>query len=114
MLANVIAIVAVALMCGCERERDRQLVDAAAAGDTKQVEALLAGGANIEARARDDWTPLTIAAREGHGDVVQLLLKRAATVNAKEGGGHTALFWATKYNKTAVISLLKEAGGRNE
>lgn len=114
MPAKVVAVVAVALMCSCKSELDRQLVDAAAEGDAQQVAALLSRGANIEARARDDWTPLTVAAREGHGDVVRLLLKRGAAVNAKEGGGHTALFWASKYNKTEAAALLKDAGGRNE
>lgn len=108
------ALLTFALMCGCTRERDRDLVHAAATGNTHGVVSLLSAGANIEARANDDWTALTVAAREGHADVVRVLLKHGAAVNAKEGGGHTALFWATKYNRTEVIALLKAAGGRNE
>ena len=100
--------------CGIERESDRQLVDAAATGEAARVVALLSSGANIEAHARDDWTALTIAAREGRNDVVRDLLEKGAYVNAKEGGGHTALFWALKYERVDVANQLKRAGGRSE
>ncbi len=45
---------------------------------------------------------------------MRILLAHGAAVNAKEGGGHTALFWATKGDHSDVINLLKQAGGRNQ
>jgi ankyrin repeat protein len=102
------------LLNSCAAALDRDLVSAAAQGDAMQVKSLLDRGANIEAHARDDWTPLTVAAREGHLKTVELLLERGADVNAREGGGHTALFWADKYDRTEVAVLLRSKGGKLE
>jgi uncharacterized protein len=87
-----------------------QLVDAAASGDVAELNRLLDAGASVNANARDDWNPLTIASREGHVEAVQILLKRGASINMTEGGGHTALFWAKKYNHLNVEKVLLEAG----
>ena len=98
----------------CERQIDKDLISAAADGKTAEVDLLLRQGANIEARAKDDWTALTIAAERGHLDTVRLLLEKGAKVNAKEGGGHTALFWAERNSYHDVAELLRKAGGRSE
>jgi ankyrin repeat protein len=45
---------------------------------------------------------------------VKLLLNKGAKVNAKEGGGHTPLFWAKTYNRQQVIELLRGAGSEDE
>jgi hypothetical protein len=45
----------------CGRQIDRDLVSAAADGNSVAVKRLLEEGANIEARELDDWTALTIA-----------------------------------------------------
>ena len=99
--------------CG-HASTEGKLVDAAAGGDAVAVQRLLDGGASVDAHARDDWTPLTIAAREGKLDVAKLLLRRGASVNAKEGGGHTAVFWAKKYQHRDVEQVLTAAGGKDE
>ncbi|SRR6266849_1148924 len=93
-------------MGSCVRSLDDQLVAAAYEGDTTRVQALLQKGANVEAHARDDWTPLTIAAREGHNDAMLALLKAGAKPNSTEGGGNTALFWATYYRHVDTVRLL--------
>jgi ankyrin repeat protein len=93
---------------------DAYLVDAAASGDAVQVGRLLDQGAGIDTHARDDWTPLTISAREGRLNVVQLLLKRGAAVKVMEGGGHTALFWARKYGHSEVENVLLAAGCKDQ
>jgi ankyrin repeat protein len=108
----VFLLIAASFACG-HGSTDGRLVDAAAEGDAATVQKLLDGGANVDAHARDDWTPLTSAAREGKLDVVKLLLKRGANVNAKEGGGHTAVFWAKKYQHHDVEQALIDAGGRD-
>jgi ankyrin repeat protein len=88
-------LIAVVFACG-SRKLDGKLIDAAVNGDITGVQTFLDQGARIDAHARDDGTPLTVAAREGKLDVVKLLLRRGASVNTKEGGGHTALFWARR------------------
>ncbi len=107
-----LAIVLLGVACG-RQALDRELIDAAVRGDANGVRSLLDRGANIDAHARDDWTPLTVAAREGRLDVVKVLIKRGADVNETEGGGHTALFWAKKYQRLDVEQLLVAAGGHD-
>ena len=114
LIAVLGQIVLVLTVGACERQIDKDLVSAAANGDTSKVESLLAEGANIEAHANDDWTALTIAAERGRVDTVRFLLEKGARVNAKEGGGHTPLFWAERNNHKEVAELLKSAGGINE
>jgi ankyrin repeat protein len=97
-----------------ERQIDRELIAAAADGDVTQVESLLGKGANIEARALDDWTALTIAASNGQEETVKILLKRGAQVNAVSGGEHTPLFWAERGGHHNVAKLLRDWGGINE
>jgi hypothetical protein len=63
---------------------------------------------------RDDWTPSPSAAREGKLDVVKLLLRRGANLNAKEGGGHTAVFRARRYRRRDVEQALIAADGRDK
>ncbi len=41
----------------CSRNVDRMLVDAAAENNIASIKALLEQGANVDARANDDWTP---------------------------------------------------------
>ena len=57
-----------------------------------QVRLLLDRGANIEEPNDEGYTALMEAAREGHEDVVELLLDRTAEVNQQtEETGETAL-----------------------
>ena len=44
-------------------------------------------GADVNAKAKDDYTPLHAAAKEGHKAVAELLLANKADVNAKGRGG---------------------------
>jgi ankyrin repeat protein len=44
----------------------------------------------------DGWTPLIVAAREGHKDVVELLLTNGANIDQQSGSGWTALMSAGK------------------
>ncbi|KAM9779901.1 LOW QUALITY PROTEIN: caskin-2 [Neosynchiropus ocellatus] len=54
-------------------------------------------------------TPLHLAARNGHKDVILLLLKAGIDINSTTKSG-TALHEAALYGKTEVVRLLLEAG----
>ncbi|XP_026211021.1 caskin-2-like isoform X3 [Anabas testudineus] len=54
-------------------------------------------------------TPLHLAARNGHKDVVRLLLKAGMDINKTTKSG-TALHEASLYGKTEVVKLLLDAG----
>ena len=60
---------------------DRQLVDAAGRGDLGAVEALIAAGADPNARM-DGYPALQLAVRDGTVEVVEALLAAGADVNA--------------------------------
>ena len=60
------------------------LWEASRAGDTSRISAALAQGADVNAKARYDVTPLIFAAGNGRLDAVKLLLSRGADVNAQD------------------------------
>lgn len=90
--------------------------DAAATGNLNALQALVdVDRANLFKRDQNGWRPLHEAARGGHTDVIEYLLKEGAKVNERtnNGEGGTPLWWAEKKpekNKEA-IQLLKNYGG---
>jgi ankyrin repeat protein len=48
--------------------------------------------------------------KEGHTEIVQLLLEKGADVNAKNKYGRTALIYATERGYTEIVQLLLEKG----
>jgi ankyrin repeat protein len=75
------------------------------------VEALLAGGADVNAENPMQRTPLHLAARVGHADVVEALLAWGANVNAKDKSpGHTPLHYAAQHDHKDVAELLLAQG----
>ncbi|KAL8856097.1 MAG: hypothetical protein Q9178_007292 [Gyalolechia marmorata] len=101
-------------------------------GQKNIVESLLARGALVNARradpARTDpiqirlsceathqnfgTTPLHIAAGQGHTDVVELLLKHGADLDATDDDGHKAFFRAVREGHAKVIKVLLEHGSK--
>jgi hypothetical protein len=55
---------------------------AAATGDTRRVIALIGGGVSVSALDEDSWTPLAVASKQGHVEVVKALLAAGAPVAA--------------------------------
>jgi hypothetical protein len=73
-------------------------------GDTKQVDAFLSGGADVNARDPEGNTPLILATLYAGPSCVELLLKRGADPNAANKVGATALTSAaTDYEKTRLL-----------
>ena len=52
------------------------------------------------------WTALHVAAGAGHVETVQLLLARRARVDTLDRNGLSALNWATKKGRSAVVQVL--------
>ena len=55
-------------------------------------------------------TPLMVASKNGHTEIVQLLLEKGAYVNAKDNYGETALMLAAANGRTEIVQLLLEKG----
>ncbi len=87
------------------------LLAAARTGDAAAVKALLARGADVNAKTDYGVTPLALAADKGHVEVVKILLQHKADVNSKDSFYQaTPLTWASMRGRAAVAALLVEAG----
>ena len=86
------------------------IVLAAALGNVKITELLLANGANPNHVIRSGETPLHLAAKEGNASVISVLLQRKADVNRKDDNGNTPLINAAANDHLKCIDLLMRSG----
>ncbi|MFE2475048.1 hypothetical protein ACFXDA_03655, partial [Streptomyces sp. NPDC059389] len=63
---------------------DRQLLDAARAGDAAAVRAAVEGGANVEARDTELRTPLLLASLGNHVEAAGVLVAAGADADAQD------------------------------
>src|SRR5438876_3347824 len=79
--------------------------------DLEKVRALLAHGANVNARSETERTPLLVAASyPGTVNVLRLLLDRGGDLRAQDRGGATALSLAVRSADVEVVRFLVERG----
>jgi len=69
---------------------------AARNGDIEEVKEFLAAGTDVNAKDKDGWTALLMAASRGKKEIVKLLLAKGAKVNAKSNNGTTPLHMSSK------------------
>ena len=75
------------------------------------VRKLLKLGASLEAAVTlHELTPLHLAARHGHAEVVKLLLEEGAKLTAQDDLGWTPLHFASNYSHATVLNLLLDCG----
>ena len=82
-----------------------RLEDAAAFGQVKVAEFLLANGADVNANLGGAGTPLHRAAQSGHKTMTELLLRNRADVNSRESGA-TPLHLAVDNGHKAITEVL--------
>ena len=92
-----------------KKNTQKLFVEAAYKGNISLLKKYLELGAKIDGYALDDWTALTIAAREGNIETVKWLVSNGADVNLPEGGGNTPLFWASESGNQEVVVFLSKA-----
>lgn len=96
--------------------KDMGLYHAAENGFADVVNELIQQGANASYQMKEEdcccptWTPLMIAAAEGHPDVVRTLINAGAAVNAANLYGRTALMFAAQYGFDDILLALVEKG----
>src|ERR1700694_3359809 len=99
-----ILVVLVCLLTGAQANaQEKDLFDAAQAGDLQRVKALLDAKVDVNAKNNNGGRALMFASANGHLDVVQVLLAKGAEVNAKDNDGDTALIMASGIGHTDVV-----------
>ena len=80
--------------------------------DAATVQAAIDAGADLEARDKDGWTPLMLAAGGNESaEIVQLLIDAGFDLEARTEYGETPLMAAAEYSENAaVVQLLIDAG----
>ncbi|KAJ8264368.1 hypothetical protein GJAV_G00148350 [Gymnothorax javanicus] len=77
----------------------------------KQVcELLLRKGANVNDKTKDFLTPLHLASEKSHNDIIEVLVKHEAKVNALDNLGQTALHRAAHCGHLQTCRLLLSSG----
>jgi serine/threonine-protein phosphatase 6 regulatory ankyrin repeat subunit B len=90
---------------------DTSIHDAARDGDLKRVKALLKEKPDrVNSEDGNGWTPMDYAVREGHEDVVKLLLAHKARVDTKAHFGWTPLHFAVSHDHYELVKLLLAHG----
>jgi len=77
-------------------------------GNSRIAKALVAAGADVNAKQRHGWTPLHGAAHSGDRELVELLLARGADPGVKHQEGKTALDLAREKGHSGVVTLLED------
>lgn len=77
-------------------------------GNRLAVALFLEARVNTEIYNERGWTPLILAAFNGHNEIVSTLIKHRANVHASDLLGNTALHWAAYAGQTSSAKLLIE------
>jgi len=94
-----------------EEETLMSIHEAAADGDLERVKALIAAGADINAKDQEGYMPLHAAAQSGHTAVAKFLVVAGADLEAKaDDHSFTPLHVATKAGHTTLVELLIAEG----
>ena len=111
------ALMASKYYSGCNHYGPKQITAlhlAAYFGVNKAASTLLRPGRRLDSKDSYGQTPLSWAVRNGHGDLVKLLLNTGKVVaNSKSLFGQTPLLWAVRNGHGGIIKLLRNHQQRN-
>ena len=91
---------------------DGLMLEFAKTGNVAGIRTLLAAGADVDAADASGFTPLHVAAAQGHADAVKALLAAGAYPEAETEGGVTPLHAARANKHYKIANMLKRAGAR--
>ena len=67
---------------------------------------LLLNGTEVNSEDKNGQTAIFYAAREGHKEMCELLLKFGANLNKQDKKKQTAYYWAKRHNKKDVLRII--------
>jgi ankyrin repeat protein len=87
------------------------LIEAVKAGDLNRINRLIADGADVNAKSREQWNPLLMGSLSGEIEMVETLFGEGAIQqDASAGQGWTPLMIATIEGRRGIASALLEHG----
>jgi hypothetical protein len=85
------------------------LIAAARKSNVEAVKALIAKGADVNAKTEYGATPIFFACDRGHAEIVKILLEHGADVNIRDKFyGTTPVIWAVQRDHAEVVKLIVE------
>lgn len=105
-------IVKALIMMGEDKKEymDPNLFDHVKDGNCAAIAYELLDGAEIDVKDKDMWTPLHIAALNGHEQMVDFFLRMGANMDSKNHMGRMPLHVAVSHNQVKVTKILLERG----
>ena len=115
VVAVVLAVLEALALTGClsTNTQTKDFFELVTAGMPQDVQVAINNGADVNARNKDDMTPLMCAAETNKNpEVITTLLKAGADIKARDlHYSHTPLMWAGWNNPNPeVITTLRKAG----
>lgn len=93
------------------KELNRSLLIASEDGNISEIKCALDQGADVNTKDSDDgWTALMHASKYGYVEIVDLLIKSGADVNAGSISNHTALMLASNFSHHEIMKILLDHG----
>lgn len=89
---------------------DKAFFDAVKSGDKETVAMAIKEGFNVNAKDKDGYTALLIAAEKGDLEMAKLLVEKGADVNAKDKDGYTALMYVAYAGNLEIAKILIKNG----
>jgi len=94
-----------------EKELSKEITECARDGDLDGVRSLIETGADVDSQDKKGMTPLLYAARQGHGEVAELLISKGADLAVVEPGARlTALHFCALRGHRDIAEVLISKG----